>query len=135
MQKPASASVSVVSGSALFPLTIHTISEMNWRGHWAIRRKRFDAHKKAVQIAMSVIDRSTWAPPYQVTMVRCSAGTLDDDNLTSSLKAVRDAVANELGYDDGGKEISWVYKQEKAPRKTRKVWVEIQYRVSGGASS
>jgi hypothetical protein len=51
--------------------------------------------------------RITLTRPYQVTR-------LDGDNLSASFKAVRDAVAEQLGVDDASDRLYWVYKQEPA---------------------
>jgi len=52
-------------------------------------------------------------PLFVVRLTRISPGTLDDDNLRPTLKAVRDAVAAWLGLDDGGQLAKWEYAQEK----------------------
>lgn len=46
-----------------------------------------------------------------VTLVRCSQRLLDDDNLTSSFKATRDAIAASLGVADNDKRVRWEYGQ------------------------
>ena len=55
--------------------------------------------------------------PLEVELVRVAPRRLDSDNLTSSLKAVRDGVADWLGVDDGDERVLWRYRQRKgAPR-------------------
>lgn len=53
--------------------------------------------------------------PCTVTLTRLSSGRveLDTDNLGTSLKHVRDGVADALGMDDSAKSpITWAYGQE-----------------------
>jgi hypothetical protein len=40
---------------------------------------------------------------------------LDSDNLQRALKAVRDAVADQLGVNDGDKRVIWLYQQATGP--------------------
>ena len=51
---------------------------------------------------------------------------LDSDNLASSLKAVRDGVADAMGVDDGCSRIQWCYAQRKGKPREYAVLVEIQ---------
>ncbi len=54
--------------------------------------------------------------PVVVTITRVAPAELDDDNLASAAKAVRDGVADALGCDDGAKTwVAWRYEQRKAP--------------------
>ena len=55
-------------------------------------------------------------------LVRCSPRKLDDDNLASAFKAIRDEVAKQLGVDDGGDRVEWVYRQNVA---TLHAWVVV----------
>lgn len=43
----------------------------------------------------------------RVALIACVRRPLDDDNLTGSLKPLRDAVAAQLGIDDGDRRIVW----------------------------
>ena len=61
--------------------------------------------------------------PLEVELVRVAPRSLDSDNLTSSLKAVRDGVADWLGVDDGDERVRWTYGQRKG--KPREYLVEI----------
>lgn len=49
----------------------------------------------------------------QITMTRVSPGVLDDDNLRSAMKAIRDGVADALGIDDRDPRVTWAYNQER----------------------
>ena len=67
--------------------------------------------------------------PCTVTLTRISMFSLDDDNLSYSMKGIRDAVADKLlpglakGRADGDKRIDWRYAQEKG--KIQKLRIEI----------
>jgi hypothetical protein len=65
--------------------------------------------------------------PMVVTLVRMSAGTMDDDGLRSSLKYVRDAIALWLGVDDGDtSRVQYHYGQAKC--KKRQFGVRVTFR-------
>ena len=49
---------------------------------------------------------------------------MDDDGLTASAKHVRDGVADWLGIDDGDQRLTWIVKQDSAPRGQH--WVDIE---------
>lgn len=51
--------------------------------------------------------------PCTVTFTRVGPTRLDDDNNVSGLKAVRDQIAIELGVNDGGHQVRWLYDQAK----------------------
>jgi hypothetical protein len=51
-----------------------------------------------------------------ITITRRGGRRMDDDGLTISAKHVRDGVADWLGIDDGDKRLTWIVKQDKAPR-------------------
>lgn len=101
-------------------LPIKTVSEMNQRCHWAERAKRMKSHRTAARLMVPAHPL-----PCVVTLTRLSAGTLDDDNLRSALKGVRDGVADRLGVDDGVDSVEWRYEQGKVSRGTSAVRVEI----------
>lgn len=50
-------------------------------------------------------------PPLLVTITRIGKRKLDDDNLASACKYVRDQVAAEVGIDDGSDQYTWRYEQ------------------------
>lgn len=47
----------------------------------------------------------------RVLIVRYGRKRLDDDNLVAAFKAVRDAIAENLGVDDGSEAITFDYRQ------------------------
>lgn len=52
----------------------------------------------------------------QVTLVAVRQKRLDDDNLAGGFKALRDAIAESLGIDDGDERIEWIYRQQVGPK-------------------
>lgn len=46
-----------------------------------------------------------------VTIVSFRSKEIDDDNLTSGAKCLRDCIARSLALDDGDKRIKWEYDQ------------------------
>lgn len=58
------------------------------------------------------------SPPLLVTITRIAPGELDDDNLPTSAKAVRDGIADWLGVDDRTKRsgVAWKYAEARDGR-------------------
>lgn len=127
-----------------FAIPVKTISESNRRCHWSERAKRVSAQRKAAgiytyQAAMwtagfrclpkQVIGRS---PTGRLTihMTRVSPGILDDDNLRSALKGVRDGIATSLGVDDGHDSLRWEYAQRRGKQEEYAVEVVITPRLA-----
>lgn len=102
-------------------LPLRTVSEMNVRCHWSARAKRM---KTARRTAAALCPPAT--VPCVVTMTRYSAGTLDDDNLRSALKGVRDGIADRLGVPDNSPAVQWRYEQAACNRGIYGVFVEIR---------
>jgi hypothetical protein len=91
-----------------------TVSEINNRDHWRIKAKRTRIQKKLGFIAGKKLCVLMGEHPIKVTLIRYGVRLLDDDNLRSALKAVRDGVAKALGKDDSPDNgIVWTYRQEK----------------------
>ena len=119
-------------GVVTIVLPIRTYSELNQRGHWTKRARRFGEQrfiaKTLAREAFGYYPLSHKVPgalsKWAVKLVRVSPGTLDDDNLRGALKAVRDGIADALGVDDGGFCVRWEYHQEKG--KCHEVRVEIE---------
>ena len=109
---------------------IRTWSEANLRGHWAKRARRARTQRQAarflVRAACNVADTSVLSGPITITLTRIAPRRLDSDNLASSLKAVRDGVADAMGVDDGCSRIQWCYAQRKGKPREYAVLVEIK---------
>lgn len=98
-------------------LPIKTISEINTFEHWTKRYARSKAQKSAVKLLFREFGNIEL--PCIVLLRRIGKRFLDDDNLPTALKYVRDAIADSLipglnpGVADGDKRIQWHYDQVK----------------------
>lgn len=100
--------------SLILPLRLQSVA--NLREHWGARAKRAKRERRAVKLAWLVARPARVPLPALVTLTRIAPGKLDDDNLASGCKAIRDAVADCLGVDDGDTaRIRWAYAQERGP--------------------
>ncbi len=105
-------------------LPIRTLSEMNMRQCWQAKARRVRQQRDLTRLVLTAALLQTHREaPCEVHMTRCApSGGLDDDNLRSALKAVRDGVADALGVDDRNPAVSWKYEQRRS-----KTWgVEIR---------
>lgn len=95
-------------------LPFRTVTESNANGHWRTKARRARAQRGGTKlvVAANLGGRNLW-PPIVVTFTRISPGTLDDDNLSSSMKHVRDGIADAFGIDDRDPRVSWKYEQRK----------------------
>jgi len=99
-------------------LPLHTVSEANARGHWSGKAKRARIARSLVALVLPLHRRIILPPPWLVTLIRISPSSgLDDDNLRSALKAVRDQVADELGLPNDSDPRMWAYDQRRGSRK------------------
>lgn len=93
---------------------IRTTRGPNQSEHHYARHRRVKREHEAVAW---VLPKERPPLPCEVVMTRITparAGRLlDDDNIRGSLKAIRDAVAEWLGVDDGGPMVKWSYRQER----------------------
>lgn len=95
-------------------------SVANLREHWRTVARRKKAQRLHVALSMRThvdllnLRRSIAAGlKLTVTLIRVAKRPLDDDNLASAFKAVRDQVAKELGTTDAPSgPITWVYRQK-----------------------
>lgn len=103
---------------------IKTVSEMNVREHWAVKRKR-----KVGQQAYFHYRWREFRPkvtlPATVTFTRYACKLMDSDNLAGAFKHVRDQLAKEIGIDDGSDQIRFEYKQERIGKREHYFTVEI----------
>ena len=78
---------------------------MHWRKMATLKRKQRAVTKLCMMSAV--------IPPLPlvVTITRVGPCKLDDDNLASACKYVRDEIAAAVGVDDGSDQYTWQYKQ------------------------
>lgn len=98
------------------------MSEANRRGHWAKHHKR---HQEQRSLAAYMLQQHRPLPklPVIVRMTRYGPKKLDDDNLASAMKHIRDGIADTFEVDDADDGYHWEYRQET--NKEYKVKVEI----------
>ncbi len=112
-------------------LPIKTLSEANRRDRWKwtatksgkmcavpgyivkaqrVKEQRFSAYlllrEQFGSVAISQTSRIL------IELTRVATRTLDNDNLRSAFKAVRDGIADYLKIDDGSERLTWAYAQE-----------------------
>lgn len=105
-------------------LPIKTVAGLNAREHYLARSRRVRRERGAAHLTVKhKHDRPVL--PVIVTMVRLSAGKLDDDNLLGACKGVRDGVADAYGVADNDPRISWRYAQERCARGKYGVRIEL----------
>ena len=109
-------------------IPIRLISEANTTGHWTTKAKRVkDQRGTTSLICKSKLHNKEIKLPLTVTITRIAPRTLDTDNLSSSAKATRDAVADSIGINDKDERVTWLYKQrKKLPNET---WTIKEYGV------
>lgn len=90
---------------------MRTHSEANARSRFATMRrdKALRSHARLVLVGSP----TALAARNVIVLTRRGKRLMDSDNLTRSLKAVRDEIAAWLGIDDGSAQVQWVYEQEK----------------------
>jgi len=113
---------------------LRLVSELNQHEHFRIRTKRAQAHHAALESVLRVMGGAVPPLPCRVVITRLAPRSLDvGDNLQSSAKHARDAVAKWLGIDDRDPRVEWSVAQEKGPYGVR---VEVvPARPFGGMST
>ena len=97
------------------------------RGNLSLPLVDFSAPKAPRKYAVARW-RWTWPMPLKVTITRVAPGTLDDDNLVRSAKAIRDQLAELLGVDDRDARVSWAIEQVKGLPRCYTTRVRIEAR-------
>lgn len=113
-----------------FPLKTVCTANQNKGEHWAVKARRVKKEKESTKqyLDMTLLRKKPQITNVtKVTLTRHSAGELDDDNLRSALKAVRDATAQWLGVDDGPKGPKWEYEQQRCKRSEYFVGIAIEW--------
>ena len=88
-----------------------------------MKRARVGAAEKeeAYMLLLDLLDRRRPSQPVTVALTRVSRGTLDDDNLSTGFKHIRDGITEALRMATGNKKlddspgggIEWEYAQAK----------------------
>ena len=118
------AALSSATGAPLFEASISLVtpSVANLREHFAQKAKRASAHRKAGYLLTAKLGPLN-GRRLLVVLTRSAPRAVDDDNLASLLKNLRDGVADRLGIDDRDEAVVWHVQQEKgSPRVRVSVW-------------
>lgn len=99
----------------MITIPMRTVPGMNVREVWQARSRRVKRERSVVGWVLSVQKKPEIPCQVRLTRIAPSAG-VDDDNLSGSLKAIRDQVAEWLGVDDKHRDIvRYVYAQKRGP--------------------
>lgn len=121
----------------VFPILAKTISEANRSRVASMRARLIQASRAKTQRSQARLvtrheleEGASWpkgvlALEVKLTRHAPSKG-LDDDNLRSAFKAIRDGIADALRIDDGDRRIRFAYDQKRAPAGVYFVLVEIR---------
>jgi hypothetical protein len=91
----------------------------NQRKHWFNSHKDQRILKQYTRASLYFNKADKLSLPLAVEFTRYSIRELDDDNLPSCFKYIRDSIAEFFGVDDSpGSPISWRYSQIKTNEKT-----------------
>ena len=116
-------------------------SEANSRDHWATKAKRVKAQRNAARMLVTTgMHKLAWAV---IDYMRNKSATvqlhvtrsrrLDDDNLTSGLKAIRDGVADALGRNDGANSgLRFALSSQSTSRDKRQHGVLVSVWIASG---
>jgi len=96
-------------------IPLRTSSGLNMREHWTAKARRVKRERTIVGLAL--MGKKKPAIPCSVLLTRVAPSNgLDDDNLVSGLKAVRDEVAAWIGVDDKlSSLVRYRYAQKRGP--------------------
>lgn len=132
------------SDSIIWELPLKTVSEANCSEHWTIKSKR---HRQQQFFIRSIFakEKKEITLPCTVYMVRLSPRLLDDDNLLSAFKWIRDEISECLlpdkkkvyltkngkirkvyGRCDDDPRIKWIYGQAKSKKTGIRIEIKCQ---------
>mgnify|MGYP001559218095 CR=1 FL=1 len=97
-------------------LPIRTVSEANVHGKMRAKMRRVKEQRTVARMLVGPhVAGDIPGFPLVVRLTRLGPRSLDDDNLRSALKAVRDGVTDGLGLaDDSDIRLAWEYDQTKS---------------------
>lgn len=107
-------------------IPLETVSTTNMREHWSKRARRAKEQRRVAYMWTPLLPRLGF--PLTITLTRISPRKLDDDNLRSALKSVRDGIADRLEIDDRDSRVTWEYGQRKGDSWEQAVLVEARLR-------
>ena len=106
-------------------LPLRLRSTMNLREHWAAKAKRMKHQRASASFYCGPL-REFHGKHVDVTLTRIAPRPLDGDNLQAAFKAVRDGVADAMGYaNDSDPRLMWHYAQARGEPRVYAVTVEV----------
>jgi hypothetical protein len=108
-------------------LPLRIISEANARDHWFKTAERKRQHRRTALLMLRASPRPDTDETITITLTRIAPRVLDDDNLASGFKAVRDGVADWLGINDGSPRLAWRYAQRKGATGIYAAEVQVEW--------
>lgn len=94
---------------------MQTRGGMNAREHHLVRARRVKREREEIRWRLIAYARPQTPCAVTLTRIAPSSG-LDDDNLASALKSIRDAFAQWIGVDDKHRDIvRYCYAQQRGP--------------------
>lgn len=82
---------------------------MHWGTLTGLKKKQKQAVKGAIELCR-LTGETIPELPLLIMITRVGPRKLDDDNLQSSCKYIRDEIARIVGVDDGSDQYTWLYK-------------------------
>jgi hypothetical protein len=110
--------------STIVLVPVKTESETNMRQRWQVRHARRKLQRASTTMVMRCA-KGLPPLPVTVTLTRIAPRVLDGDNLQSSMKAIRDGVADFYTVDDADPRFTWQYRQVQGG--VRQYAVEIDF--------
>jgi hypothetical protein len=125
----------------VWEIPLKTVSEANCSEHWTISSKRHRQQQFFVRALFHGLDRDV-SIPCKITLTRLNSRGLDDDNLVSAFKFLRDEVSECIfpekrmhyikngkaraikGRADSDPRIKWEYAQEKSKKMGVRIEIE-----------
>lgn len=115
----------------------------NLREHWRARANRVQSQRHTAGVHVFGALQSSHVNcrgcaagpnfPLVVTLCRIAPRALDDDNLASACKAVRDGVADALGIKDNDPRVTWRYEQRRGAVKEQAIEIRVEARKESAA--
>lgn len=110
------------------------VSEANVSEHWSKAHNRHRGQRNLVILSLYE-NKVPKKLPVHITMTRVGGKKMDEDNLITAFKYVKDAVAEYFipgkapGRADDSSELKWSYAQEKKPsiKNTYKRFFDLLY--------
>jgi hypothetical protein len=121
-------------------IPVQMVSEMNARENRWKRSGRIKEQKRVTRLVLDAWSLRPPKPPLVVCITRligCKGRAMDSDNIVSSGKHIRDAVAEWLGVDDRHDsivryEVDQVRAKNGTPGVRLTIWAKGIYRVTSG---